>query len=172
MLVERIKSVLARIKLDIAAKINKAGDTLTGKLITKASNTTSASLNIPSGVVPTTPVNGDIYRTAAGLRHINNSGQDALLFDTTNLTWANLGYTPVQQGTGVGQSNNLIKIGWSAGAKLKATVDSTDLGNIALETWVTQQIANLVASSTLSKERSGLPKQILSKMELAKRNWS
>ena len=147
MLVERIKAVLARIKLDIAAKINKAGDTLTGKLITKASNTTSASLNIPSGVVPTTPVNGDIYRTASGLRHINNSGQDALLFDTTNLTWANLGYTPVQQGTGVGQSNNLIKIGWSAGAKLKATVDSTDLGNIALETWVSQQIANLVASS-------------------------
>jgi hypothetical protein len=40
-----------------------------------------------------------------------------------------LGFTPVQQGTGVGQSNNTIKLGWS-GSRLKATVDSTDLGNI------------------------------------------
>jgi phage-related tail fiber protein len=46
---------------------------------------------------------------------------------------ASLGYTPVQQGTGVGQTSNIVKIGWSAGAKLKATVDTTDLGNIALE---------------------------------------
>lgn len=50
-----------------------------------------------------------------------------------------LGYTPVQQGSGVGQSSNVIKIGWSAGSKLKATVDATDLGNIALETWVAAQ---------------------------------
>ena len=46
---------------------------------------------------------------------------------------ASLGYTPVQQGTGVGQTSNVVKIGWSAGAKLKATVDTTDLGNLALE---------------------------------------
>lgn len=44
-----------------------------------------------------------------------------------------LGFTPVQQGTGVGQTTNVVKIGWSVAAKLKATVDSTDLGNIALE---------------------------------------
>ncbi len=50
-----------------------------------------------------------------------------------------LGYTPIQQGTGVGQTSNAIKIGWSAGSKLKATVDSTDLGNIALESWVLAQ---------------------------------
>lgn len=46
-----------------------------------------------------------------------------------------LGYTPVQQGTGIGQATNVVKIGWSVGSKLKATVDATDLGNIALETW-------------------------------------
>lgn len=46
-----------------------------------------------------------------------------------------LGYTPVQQGTGVGQGTNTIKLGWS-GSKLKATVDATDLGNLASETWV------------------------------------
>jgi hypothetical protein len=40
-----------------------------------------------------------------------------------------LGYTPVQQGTGVGQSGNPIKIGWS-GTHIKATVDSQDMGNL------------------------------------------
>ena len=38
-----------------------------------------------------------------------------------------LGFTPVQQGGGVDQGPNSIKIGWSGGG-LKATVDATDLG--------------------------------------------
>lgn len=50
-----------------------------------------------------------------------------------------LGFTPVQQGTGVGQTPNTVRVGWSAAAKLKATVDATDLGNIAFETWVAGQ---------------------------------
>lgn len=41
-----------------------------------------------------------------------------------------LGFKPVQQGTGVGQHSNTVKIGWD-GAKLKATVDSTDQGAFA-----------------------------------------
>lgn len=41
---------------------------------------------------------------------------------------ASLGFTPVQQGTGIGQFGNAIKLGWSAANKLKATVDTTDLG--------------------------------------------
>lgn len=40
-----------------------------------------------------------------------------------------LAFTPVQQGTGTGQLNNLIKLGWS-GQGLKATVDNTDLGTL------------------------------------------
>lgn len=42
---------------------------------------------------------------------------------------ASLGFTPVRQGTGIGQSGNSVAIGWS-GVGLKATVDSTDLGRI------------------------------------------
>lgn len=57
-----------------------------------------------------------------------------------------LTYTPVQQGTGVGQLANIVKIGWSAGSKLKATVDATDLGNFALETWVTGTATALAAT--------------------------
>lgn len=40
-----------------------------------------------------------------------------------------LSFTPVQQGTGIGQTANTVKIGWSSGNGLKATVDSTDLGS-------------------------------------------
>lgn len=45
----------------------------------------------------------------------------------------NLGYTPVQQGTGIGQVSNSVKIGWSDNSRLKATVDGTDLGNIVFD---------------------------------------
>lgn len=48
-----------------------------------------------------------------------------------------LGFTPVQQGTGVGQSPNVVKIGWKAGSKIGITIDASDQGNIAMEGWVT-----------------------------------
>jgi hypothetical protein len=37
-----------------------------------------------------------------------------------------LGFTPVQQGTGVGQLANTVKLGWDGG-RLRATVDNADL---------------------------------------------
>jgi hypothetical protein len=49
---------------------------------------------------------------------------------------AKLGYTPPQQGTGVGQTTDTLKFGWSAGAKLKLTVNAADQGNVALESWI------------------------------------
>jgi len=55
---------------------------------------------------------------------------------------AALGYTPVQQGTGIGQLGNVVKIGWD-GSKVKTTIDSTDMGNIALESWVSANYASL-----------------------------
>lgn len=59
---------------------------------------------------------------------------------------AALGYTPVQNGTGVGQlTTSLVKIGWSAASKVKVTVDSTDMGNMALESWVTNNYAPLLS---------------------------
>lgn len=45
---------------------------------------------------------------------------------------ASLGFTPVQQGGGVGQGNNKVYFGWTASNLLKATVDSTDLGAVAM----------------------------------------
>ncbi|QLG94945.1 hypothetical protein HZF02_24730 [Pseudomonas yamanorum] len=40
-----------------------------------------------------------------------------------------LGFNPVEQGGGIGQTANKLKLGWSP-VGLKATVDSTDLGNL------------------------------------------
>ncbi len=63
--------------------------------------------------------------TVGGVKAYVDSG---LATKQTTLT-----YTPVQQGTGVGQTANVVKIGWSAGSRLKATVDATDLGNLVTD---------------------------------------
>jgi len=46
-----------------------SGGTLTGKLITMTSTTAAASINMPHGVSPTSPVNGDIWTTTIGLQY-------------------------------------------------------------------------------------------------------
>jgi hypothetical protein len=43
-----------------------------------------------------------------------------------------LGFTPVQQGGGTGQGTNKVYIGWS-GTRLKAQVDTSDLGNFVFD---------------------------------------
>ncbi len=55
---------------------------------------------------------------------------------------AALGFTPVQQGTGVGQGSNDVKIGWKGG-NLGLTVDASDLGNFAMQSWCTTNFARL-----------------------------
>lgn len=45
--------------------VEKAGDTMTGKLNTAASTTSSAGFNLAPGVAPTSPVDGDVWVTAS-----------------------------------------------------------------------------------------------------------
>lgn len=47
--------------------LNTAGGTLTGKLITTPSSISRAGVNVPSGVAPSVPVDGDIWTTSAGI---------------------------------------------------------------------------------------------------------
>lgn len=47
-------------------------------------------------------------------------------------------FTPVQQGTGVSQGMNIVKLGWD-GSYLRATVDATDLGALASQIWANSQ---------------------------------
>jgi len=69
------------------------------------------------------------------------SGLDADLLDGqdggyyTNIA-ARLGFMPVRQGGGVGQLDNAVLVGWSAGGRLKATVDVTDQGNIVFDSHI------------------------------------
>ena len=43
------------------------GGTLTGELVTAASSSVSAGLNLPPGAAPTTPANGDVWETSGGV---------------------------------------------------------------------------------------------------------
>lgn len=47
--------------------LNRAGDTMTGKLVIVPSLSTSAGINLPQGSTPSTPANGDIWTTTSGM---------------------------------------------------------------------------------------------------------
>ena len=70
--------------------------TLLGKTTTTASTTARAPLNIPHGTAPTTPVNGDIWTTTAGLIYrINSVTRTA--YDTGNM--ATISQAEIEAGT-------------------------------------------------------------------------
>lgn len=50
----------------ITDAVNSGGDDLTGKLNFSASNATRASLGVPHGTAPSSPVNGDMWSTTSG----------------------------------------------------------------------------------------------------------
>lgn len=110
------------------------------------------TLTLSGGATGSASIDGSGNVTlAAAITQGSGSGLNADLLDGQQGAWyadiaARLGFTPVQQGTGVGQTANAIKIGWSAGGKLKATVDSGDLGNIAFESWVTSHVTSAISS--------------------------
>lgn len=56
------------------------GCTMTGELVTAASATGTAGLNIPHGTAPTSPVNGDVWTTTSGLLARINGATQTYLF--------------------------------------------------------------------------------------------
>lgn len=88
---------------------------------------------------PTPPV-GDNSESVATTAFVHETFESTALVNTFNgrdgevglesadVTGA-LGFTPVQQGTGISQATNVVKIGWSGSSQLLCTVDSTNLGN-------------------------------------------
>jgi len=73
------------------------------------------------------------------------------------LNWSDLGYTPVQNGGGVNQGTASIKIGWSSDTtnKLKVTVDATDVGEVAMETWSKDQFLGKTSQAADSAKLGG-----------------
>ena len=90
-----------------------------------AENTLIGSINWSEGQPPST-VNNSARQMMADVAEWRN------YLNTSTSIFATLGYTPVQQGTGVGQLYNTVKIGWS-GTRLKATVDTVDQGAFVTE---------------------------------------
>ena len=60
-------SLALTISVDLSGYLQKSGGIMSGPLTLPASTTAGATLNIPQGVAPTTPVNGDVWTTSAGL---------------------------------------------------------------------------------------------------------
>lgn len=57
-----------------------------------------------------------------------------------------LGYTPVQQGGGIGQLSNTVKVGWS-GSRVKVTIDATDMGNVVFDGQLSSASVNYATSA-------------------------
>jgi len=73
------------------AKLPLAGGTMTGKLNTVASTTTTAGLRLPHGAAPTTPANGDIWTTTTGIYTQINGATVGPLASTTGNYFAQNG---------------------------------------------------------------------------------
>lgn len=67
-----------------------------------------------------------------------------------------LGYTPVQNGTGIDQDPNIVKIGFD-GVAVRITVDSTDFGQI----WTDRNGSSKIAAKADSDKIFGYASQIL-----------
>lgn len=115
------------------------GGTMTGLLTTAASGTGSAGFNVPAGVAPTTPVNGDIWTTSAALfARINAvTYQMATLAGTETLTNKTVDLT----------SNTLT----GTTAQFSAALSDGDFATLAgTETLTNKTITSINAASTVS----------------------
>lgn len=78
-----------------ASYVQKAGDTMTGPLITRQSTTSGSGFRLPPGNTPTTVVNGDIWTTANGFYYgVNGATRqsyDAVSLPTMTAAIANAG---------------------------------------------------------------------------------
>lgn len=76
------------------------------------------------------------------------SGLDADLLDGQQGSYysdvpARLGFTPVQQGTGISQGTNTVRIGWSSAGRLRCTVDASDQGNFVFDSQLNAAIGGV-----------------------------
>jgi len=89
-----------------AGFVHIAGDTMTGPLITEASGSGGAGFNLPPGTPPSSPVNGDLWATAAGIfARIAGVTLQLGTLRITSMSIGTNGYIALNDGTMV---NNLL----------------------------------------------------------------
>jgi hypothetical protein len=111
---------------------------LTAAVMTALRDRQITSAMIPAGAITNAQLAAGAV-TSATIADGSIAGADiaAGVIDNSKLAagtaQANLGFAPVQQGGGVSQGANKVYLGWGSSGRLRAQVDSTDLGNILTE---------------------------------------
>ena len=137
--------------------VHRTGDETIAGVKTFSSNplsTASQSTNANALTKYSAVVKNTGAETIAGVKTFSSSpivptpttGTQAVNKDYADLKQANLGFTPVQQGTGIGQLGNVVKIGW-AGTRTKITIDATDAGNIVMDSDIGVANSSLVKTA-------------------------
>lgn len=112
------------------------GCTMTGPLITVPSTTAAAGFNIPSGAAPTSPNNGDLWETAAGVFAQVNGVTYNLVTGTcgtcaqTNVANVFTATPQLVQGLTTTQPSWQAKITGDAQARISFGLNSTDIGSL------------------------------------------
>jgi hypothetical protein len=68
------------------AALARSGGTMTGKLTTVTPASGTASIVLPSGSAPTTPVSGDVWNNAGTLQFYNGSATKSIAFTDSSIT--------------------------------------------------------------------------------------
>lgn len=133
---------------ELSKKADIAGVVFTGKVGTKASATTGAGINLPHGVAPTAPVNGDMWTTTSAL-FVRLNGTTRQLAHTSS--WSAMSQAVVEAGTNT--SSYLVTAlrlrqgtvaHLASGVIPKAIINTVDDGLNSL------QVANGIRTDTLS----------------------
>jgi len=142
------------------AAVIRAGDTMTGRLVHPASTATgiaAASMRIPTGVAPSSPVEGDFWKTAANfLVRLNGISQNIITDNYANflvkvLTPATVaGFAGLSVPHGTAPSSPVNGDIWSTTAGLFARINGTSVTfSIVGHTHAQSDITNLTADLAL-----------------------
>lgn len=113
---------ITNLQTTLDAKMDLTGGTFTGKVTYVTSSTGGASINIPHGVAPTSPANGDIWTTTSGLIvRINGSTKTVATTDAV----------PTLTGTGATGTWNISISGSAASATTAGTASAISDGAVA-----------------------------------------
>jgi len=104
-----------------------AGATFTGLVTTLASATGTAGLNLPHGVAPTSPVNGDIWTTTAGVFARINAGTTQLMnLGSTQTVSGSITFSNASQTLGNSTATGTINV--ASGATISASTKTLNIG--------------------------------------------
>jgi len=104
-----------------------AGATFTGLVGTVASTTATAGLNVPHGVAPTSPVNGDIWSTTTALfARINASTKQLMTLSDTQTVSGSITFSNASQTLGSSTATGTINV--ASGATISGSTKTLNIG--------------------------------------------